>query len=788
MKTKSIDYPFQIRISFEKLFDVYRSHLESDNPILSQKAATILAVAKKYPILSKGLCTQAEINKYMPQINIVMEDMFTTALGKNEIKIATIPFQEMIIKSTERYNSIIAAAGKADAPNFGDFDPDESYIMACSIILNQHYGSRVDFRRPIFYKIPDANGIVHSYKMLYNADFMSISPTENSVDLTEEDIAQLIDNFDNLALWKKKFPPNSWIFEGFIIATMYDATHDVALSDFKTNLLENDAKDESFSEKFEMILRSLYNLNDIKVGFSLYNPEDDTFESPITNKDSYILNGEQIESCKTALCETSYNTLFKKQSFYSISDVDKFAHLYPKNVLYAKLKAQGIKSSIIVPVVANDQMYGVLEIVSDTPKALNSVNAIKLYDILPYLVESVKHTEQDRQNQIELMIQEECTSIHSSVHWKFKAEAQRVLRLQLRGAPAFFSEIVFQDVYPLYGQMDIKGSSGARNEATIKDLGLQLELVLSIIKKTNAIDSLPIYEQIEFRITEYLKDLSTGLQVNTEQHVLDFFRSEITPLFSHLNDKNEVLKESILDYYNQIDMTSGLIYKFRRDYDESVMLINKKMASLLDRKQREAQKMYPHYFERFKTDGVEHNMYIGESITKGDDFHEIYLYNLRLWQLQVMCEMENEFYKLKDTLPIPLDVASMILSFNSSLSLRFRMDEKRFDVDGTYNARYEVVKKRVDKANIKGTDERITQSGRIAIIYSQKEDENEYMKYVEFLQRKKLLDNDVELVEIEDLQGVTGLRALRVSVLYSKNHDDKNEYYTYEDLLNHIKS
>jgi hypothetical protein len=150
--------------------------------------------------------------------------------------------------------------------------------------------------------------------------------------------------------------------------------------------------------------------------------------------------------------------------------------------------------------------------------------------------------------------------------------------------------------------------------------------------------------------------------------------------------------------------------------------------------------------------------------------------------------MENQFYKLKDTLPIPLDVASMILSFNSSLALRFRMDEKRFDVDGTYNARYEVVKKRVDKANIKGTNERVTQAGKIAIIYSQKEDEKEYLKYIEFLQRKKLLDTDVELVELEDLQGVTGLRAIRVSVLYSKSQDNKQEYYTYEDLMNHIKS
>ena len=73
--------------------------------------------------------------------------------------------------------------------------------------------------------------------------------------------------------------------------------------------------------------------------------------------------------------------------------------------------------------------------------------------------------------------------------------------------------------------------------------------------------------------------------------------------------------------------------------------------------------MYPHYFERFKTDGVEHNMYIGESITKQDSFNEVYLYNLRLWQLQVMCEMENKYYKLKKV-PITLNVASMILVFN----------------------------------------------------------------------------------------------------------------------------
>ncbi len=197
--------------------------------------------------------------------------------------------------------------------------------------------------------------------------------------------------------------------------------------------------------------------------------------------------------------------------------------------------------------------------------------------------------------------------------------------------------------------------------------------------------------------------------------------------------------------------------------------------------------MYPHYFERFKTDGVEHNMYIGESITKADSFNPIYLYNLRLWQLQVMIEMENAFYLMQPDFPVKLDVASMILVFNQPLSISFRMDEKQFDVDGTYNARYEIVKKRVDKAYIKGTKERITQKGKICIVYSQKEDEKEYLRYVRFLQSKKYLDSDVEILELQDLQAVTGLKAIRASLLYHKENS-KKDFYTYDDLMKEISA
>ena len=285
-----------------------------------------------------------------------------------------------------------------------------------------------------------------------------------------------------------------------------------------------------------------------------------------------------------------------------------------------------------------------------------------------------------------------------------------------------------------------------------------------------------------------MDSIKESLHTNSEQSIFNFVTDEIHPVFAHLKKSDDKLRNLIVSYESSIDMGTDSYYDHRKNYDKSVMLINKKMATLIDKKQQEAQDMFPHFFERYKTDGVEHNMYIGDSIVGDRDFDPIYLNNLRLWQLQVMCEMENAHYKLKPELPVPLDVASLILVYNTSLSIRFRMDEKRFDVDGTYNARYEVIKKRIDKSYIKGTNERLTQPGKMVIVYSQKKDELEYLRYVTFLKSKGHFTGKIEIVELEGLQGVSGLKAIRADILYKTADKTSEKTYTYEDLIEELKA
>ncbi|TBN05387.1 GAF domain-containing protein [Hyunsoonleella flava] len=786
----SIESPMMLKVGFNKILEHYEKLAESEDEFLSAKAKRVLKTAKPYPELRDGFSDTKILKDREKEISIILQDSFAPVLTRNEIKTASVPFHDLIFNSSERFKNIIKTAGDDFELNIKNMPDDHRYIIACTVILNFCYGYNLNFKRPFYYEIPDVNGVNRFYKITYNADFCEILPTEKAKKITEEDYKLLLDNFENLDIWKEKFPPNSYIFKGFVISNIFDVTEDQSISNIKSNLIgEDKRKDENFMHEFHDVFRSLLGINDLQVGFSIYNEEENVFERVYgVGINSYLLGDAERLECNSSLCKWSYNRLIKENKYFSISDVDG---------VYEKAKGgfapqvevlhkQGFKSAIFAPIANDDGLMGVMEIVSNTPRVLNSINANKLIDIMPFIVSAVERSKKDEENLIEAIIQKECTSIHSSVHWRFAKEAKNYIRDEMEGKDASFKKIAFDNVYPLYGQIDIKGSSEARNSATREDLGLQLKAAKRILRSALDIEAIPIYEQFIYQIDEFQKGLNENFQVDSEQQISSFFKEDIEPLLQHLNSIPE-LKLDIENYYTSIDDKVNVLYKHRKDYDETIAKINVEMAALLDKKQEEAQQMYPHYFERFKTDGVEHNMYIGESITKEESFNKIYLYNLRLWQLQVMCEMENAYYQMQSDFPVALDVASMVLVFNQPLSISFRMDEKQFDVDGTYNARYEIVKKRVDKAYIKGTTERVTQKGKISIVYSQKQDEIEYLSYIKFLQSKNYLDDDIEIVELQDLQAVTGLKAIRVSVLYHKHEDDK-AFYTYDDLMKEIKA
>lgn len=786
MMQKLKDFPFDIKISFHKVIEQYEKEIGNiSNEISREYLEKVLDHVSKFPKLREGFEDPKLLEEFKEPIQILLDDLFPSILTNNEIKAASVPFHNIIFNSSRRLKQILKSAGEDFELKMRNVSEDNIYIFACIQILKDQ-GYKVDISRPLYYDIPDEKGIKKHYRLALNADFVDIYPTEDAPKITQEDVDLLVQNVDKVKLWKEKIPPKSYVFKGFTIVNLTDVTIDDAISELKTTLLFEEVNEAEELRKLEDIFRSIYKISDLRVGFTVFNRRDMIFER-MNNKDanSFILDKELVNDCDTGICEKGFQKLVENNTYFTISNVDDYI-AQNDNLLAKNLKKNKVKSCLLAPIAKNGKLLGILELVSQRKNELNSINAIKLDDILPYIVTTVERNRNDFENRVKAVIQSECTSIHPSVLWVFEREAKKFIQDMDKDGLASFKDIVFKDVYPLYGQIDIVASSEARNEAIKKDLLDQLDLILDIIKKAYEIEELPIYDQVKYRISDFREELEKKLNASSEQKVFNLLQKEVNPLMSHLKKQSDEIKKLVREYKEKLNPETGIVYNHRKKYDQTVQQINRTMSRYIDKKQIQAQKIYPHYFERYKTDGVDHNIYIGASMANKKPFNKVYLFNLRLWQLSTMCEMENKFYQLQENTPIQLDAASLILVYNSTMSIRYRMDEKKFDVDGTYNARYEIIKKRIDKAFVKGTEERVTQKGKITIVYSQRSDEREYLQYIKYLQAKKYLGEEVELLEMEDVQGVVGLRAIRVNILYSPHSGEKDETITYEDLMEEL--
>lgn len=758
------DYtPFQIEFSFHRLIEAMDRFMEDDskNEVKKVYFRDLLQRINDSSVLLNPIIDEEVLFEFGPIIQELLEILFPIALSDNEIKAVSMPFQKLMFNHSNRFKKIIAESGGNYTMEIRNFNQHEYYIASCCIIMNYYFKTDFDLTRPLFIDLPDEKGILHHYRVLYNADFVEVIPTAEAIMLTKEDIDLLEDNYDDLALWKSKFPQKSWILKGFGIITLINVTIESALSLLKENLLRSELQRRPMGDILAQIFSSIFRVPNIRIGYTPFDIEGGFQQETrrVMEFNDYLNNGDDSA---VILSKSAYKVLIENKDYFSISDVSDVPTDESDAEMYALLSEQGVQSCLFAPVVIADSVEGILEIVTDKPRLLHSINAQKLNSIMPIVSETFQRVKMDLFNQVEAIIQREFTTIHPSVYWKFLEEAFKNYLVNGVSRDYAINPIVFSDVYPLYGEIDIVGSGQIRNKAICKDLSEQLEKLLALFSEVIPTNNTLIIEKHSLKLSAYLRQLDANLISGLEQRIQLYIKNEIHP---YLEKEGHLFHADRLAAYNQaIDLQLGIYYKYRRVFDKQMGRMNKGYSDLLDKRQKVVQAVYPHYYERFKTDGVEHNIYIGSSICPTKLFDTTYLQNLRLWQLQVMSELMCIHYQNNAQDELAMDVTELLFVYDTPLGIQFRMDEKRFDIDGVYNTRYEIIKKRLDKACVKGTDERIVQPKKITIAFASSYDINDYMNYIYYAQQLGLLLDDVEQFDIQELQSVSGLVGIRVGV------------------------
>ncbi|NRB51309.1 MAG: GAF domain-containing protein [Saprospiraceae bacterium] len=758
--------PYTSRFSFSKLIKTLQARSESSHETVLEATIDRLKAAE---LRLQQNTTVEESAHLQEEVHAVMQLIFPAFFLEGQMGYIKGPFESYPFRfRTEDFDSQLGNYEcdiKLSNQNLSS-PHSPNILLAGAAVLNTFYGQQVEMFVGEGMTLRERETkMERHYKFDVHLDYLEVKKVKPLKKLDQEQIHRLLNNLNDHQLWLEYITPENFVFEGLVIGYISDVTKPEILSKMKEMAANEGGKSDHEEDRdyLEILARSYLEMPEILLG-SLQTVDGPWIESLTWSLLRYYDAALVRPSLKDA--ESSYGQVLLEGKPVIIVDLPKKKHLSP---LESALIQKGIRSLLLAPIFDDDgRIISIFELASPQPYRFSQLITIQLEEFISLFAMGTNKFINEMENAVRLTMQQEFTSIHPSVAWKFREVAskyfwERVVEEKQVG----LDTIVFKDVYPLYGQADIVGSSKLRNESISKDLIDNLERVNQLLIQCSSSIHFHLFNIYAEEVQSHCERLKEGSFVSSdESRIVELLTEQIHPVIRKLmpsfSQKSMELAEAYFDY---LDPNLDIVYRQRKAYEDSVTLVNETISHYLMQEEEKMQKTLPHFFEKFQTDGVEYNLYLGQSILEKDEFHSFYLQNFRLWQLIVMCGITRLVEIEAKKFPVYLQTAQLIFVYNNTLSIRFQMDEKQFDIDGAYNVRYEILKKRIDKAYIKGTDERLTQKGKIAIVWLQDKDRQEYQQYLDHLVRNHYIDAEIEDLELDKMQGVEGLKAMRITVL-----------------------
>ncbi|MCF0055964.1 GAF domain-containing protein [Dyadobacter sp. CY356] len=632
------------------------------------------------------------------------------------------------------------------------------------LILDRLYKIPTHAKNEVLYQYTDVTtNLPKFYSIFTDTRFIDIQPTGKLPQLDYKAMEPYLLEGADTAPLEALLPLKNFRFEGFSVITMVDVTAAQATEIIRDVLVNH----EYHACRNESVIQALKTLagND-KIDFGL-------IPSFQINGKFVVAKAECSQSMvveaakKYGMTQETFDTLVTE--YFANPEMVVFNHLsddaLSEHPLLRLLIAEGISSYALIPVFYNKRMAGILEVFSKDDVLLDDAIFSRLQTALPLIAQLLKYSTEEFDAKIENIIRDKFTPLRPSVQWKFNEAAWHYLESS-RGETniADIETVTFEKVHPLYGAIDIRNSTFERNRAVKEDIKNQLNLLTNTLSSLKEIVRIETAETLVCSCDKWSSEINEYLSSADEIALNRFLIAEVNPFLNRVTIEYPATKDVVNFYFAALDETTGIAFENRRKLERSLQLVNTSVAGYIENAQKSLKSAYPFYFEKFRTDGIEYDMYIGQSMAPEKPFDEIYLKHLRLWQLTSMAEIARLTEKLLPQMEKPLRTTQMIFIHSNPININFRNDERRFDVEGAYNIRYEIIKKRIDKALVSESRERLTQPGKIALVYFNDHEADEYVEYISDLQQMGLLDDNLEYLELEELQGVIGLKALRIGV------------------------
>ncbi|MEJ7588035.1 MAG: GAF domain-containing protein [Ferruginibacter sp.] len=764
--------PVPSAVSFAPYIQFLKKQAKVSNGMKAKFYRFIIRKFEQHPLLLEPIEDLSVLSEYIELLHLVDATIFPLVYQEEKNLFALTPPMtlEMFYFSKGMYNTIVdknTGFIKELHKSFSKININsrkENFLY--NFILEQFYDIHYEFDNSMVYPLWDEEtNLMKYYKAEIDRRFIKLSCNGPVPVIDPTKLIELRGGLIDIQQIRKILPVDLFSLEGFAIFNVCEITTQESIEQIKNTILGiNELNENEVFDYIKGSLKTLLQENDLEVGLL-----------PFLKVNNKFIIDEQF-SKRSILLRVGCDRMSDNNSYTQLAiEYEK----NPKPILLTAITNEvvrqmpmmellyrsGIQSYLLLPLFNNGKLLGVLELASRRAGLINTAFISRLEPTKHLLSQVLQHNIYVFETKIEQTIKEKFTSLQPSVEWKFNDVAWSYIQKTNIDLKADIGNVVFEEVYPIYGAVDIRNSSVERNAAIQKDYLRQFEILELTLKELRRQIEITLLDEMIFKCIKWHAAIKEVLTAEDELKINDFFENDVNPLLQHFRSNHNEVNSIVLTYFEQSEIFKGVIHNNRDEYQQSIDLINNHLIGYMEKEKNILQKSYPNYFEKYKTDGIEYNIYIGQSIAPHKPFDMLYLKNLRLWQLSSMATITRMTHELLPAMKVKLETTQLILIHNNAIDISFRRDERRFDVEGAYNIRYEIMKKRIDKVHIYPTGERLTQPGKIALVYSNQKEAQEYIKFIEYLQDKHILCNDLEEnIELEEVQGLYGLRALRVGV------------------------
>lgn len=769
--TREMLSPVPAKVSFAPYIDFLKKQIKVSDGMKAKFYRFIIRKFEQQPFLLQPIDDMLKLSEYNELLHLVDATIFPLVYEEEHNLFALTPplTFEMFYYSKAMYHTIVDKRTgfiKELHKSFSkEFFKNRKESFLYNFILEQYYDIHIEFEHTMVFPLWDEETTLMKYfNVKIDRRFIRLSCSGQLPVIDPVTIIALRGGVTDLDLLRKLIPLDLFSLEGFAILNVYEITAQQSIEQIKNTLLGiNELNEIEVFDYIKGSLKTLLQENDLEIGLLPFLKVNNRFiiDEEFTNRSILLSKG-----CD---CSADNNSYLQMAGAYEkdpkpilLTTINN--EIVQQMPMVEMLYHAGIKSYLLLPLFNNGKILGVLELASHRAGVINTAFLSRLEPARVLLSQVLQHNIEVFENRIEQIIKEKFTSLQPSVEWKFNEAAWSYIQKSTNDARADVDNVVFEEVYPIYGAVDIRNSSVERNAAIQKDHLRQLEILQLTLKELRQHIEIALLDEMIFKCVKWYDEIAEVLSAENEIKINEFFENDVIPLLKHFKKNHSAANSIVLKYFEQSEIFKGVIHHNRDDYQQSVDLINNHLIKYMEKEKIMLQKSYPNYFEKYKTDGIEYNIYIGQSIAPDKPFDLLYLKNLRLWQLSSMAAITQMIQGLLPQMKVKLHTTQLILIHGNPIDISFRRDERRFDVEGSYNIRYEIMKKRIDKVHIQATGERLTQPGKIALVYSNQKEALEYIKFIEYLQDQQVLNKDLEHLELEEVQGLFGLKALRVGV------------------------